>query len=179
MVPGEDDPLLGNRLLVAILVEDDVVFLLQVQELVDDVDEAVLLQDGPPEVIDGVPAIARRIAFLAVEARAIRALVYREEIGRIALQLRSHRRISGVDREECEHPVLEFKAGLTCIASLPLRLGVLVSLIRELILELDAHDGDAVEVKYQVNGLVPCSREVKLPDASAYVLAIANGRSLV
>ena len=51
------------------LVEDDVFLLLQVQELVDDVDEAVLLQDGPPEVIDGIPVIARRVALLAVEAR--------------------------------------------------------------------------------------------------------------
>ena len=179
MVSGEDDPLLGHRLLVAVLIEDNVVFLLQVQEFVDDVDEAVLLQNGLPEVLHGIPIFASWVPLFAVETRTVGALVYGQEVGRVALEFGCHRCIACVYREKGDHAVLELEARFSGIATLPLSLGVLIGLIRELIFELYAHNGNAIEVEDYVDGLVPRGREVELPDAAACVLPISNNGSLI
>ena len=80
VISGEDDPLLGYRLLVAVLVKNDIVLLLQMKKFVDDVDKAILLQNGLPEVFDRV-VNPRRVTLLSVEASTTSALVDGQEIG--------------------------------------------------------------------------------------------------
>lgn len=62
------------------------------------------------------------------------------------------------------------------IATLPLSLGVLIGLIRELIFELYAHNGNAIEVEV-VDGLVPVAERSELPDAARHAFCHIEQRS--
>ena len=96
------------------------------------------------------------------------------------LQLGSHVDALEVDGEKRHHARVELETAAPRVSVLaPLAHGVLDVLSGELVLELYAHQGDAVHVQDHIDGLVTCLGKVELADAAADVLGIAVGGAFV
>ena len=120
------------------------------------------------------------VAGAAVVSRPGGALVERQEEGLRALQLGGHVDIFEIDGEKGHHARVELETATPRVAVLaPLAHGILNVLAGELVLELYAHQGDAVHVQDHVDGLVARLGEVELADAAADVLGIAVGGAFV
>ena len=82
MIPWEDDRFLGDLLLGAVFLRHLLLLHLEIDEFLDDVQQAVFLQYIFPEVGGHiVPIRRRRIPGSAVPAGAVAALVEGEEVG--------------------------------------------------------------------------------------------------
>ena len=180
VIAREDNPLLLALHLVAARVELRLLLDFQVEELVDDVEQAVLLQGDLPQVARSVAVGICGVARSAVVSCPGRALVEGQEEGLRALQLGGHVHVLEVDGEKRQHARVELETAAPRVAVLaPLAHGVLDILAGELVLELYAHQGDAVHVQDHVDGLVARLGEVELADAAADVLGIAVGGAFV
>lgn len=180
VVAGEDDALLLALHLSAEPVLLGLLFDLQVEELVDDVEQAVLLKGYFPEVGDGIAVWVGRVARPAVVSRPGGTLVERQEAGRLSFELGGHVGGVEVDREERHHPAVELEAGLAWVAAMaPLVYRTVDVLAGELVLELYADHGDAVDVENHVHRLVAARSEVELADAAACVHGVALAGGLV
>ena len=180
VVAGEDNALLLALHLPAELVLFRLLLDLQVEELVDDVEQAVLLKGNLPQMRDWVTIGVGRVARAAVVSRSGGTLVERQEASRLSFELGGHIGGVEVDREERHHSAVELEAGLVWVTVMtPLVYRIVDVLAGELVLELYADHGDAVDVEDHVQSLVAARREVELADAAACVHGIALAGGLV
>ena len=172
VVAGEDDFALPDFLDLPVGLPDVLLLLRVADELLEDVEEAVPLQDVLPDIagdVVGVP-LHGGIALAAVAPRAVGALVERQEVRLLAVQLRGHGAVIQVHRHENLDAVAEAEAFLTRVAvGLPLDDAVADVLSAKLVLEFDGHDGYAVDGQHHVHAVAVLRRVVPLADALAGV----------
>ena len=107
MIPGEDDRLLGDLLLGAVLLGDFLFLHLEADKLLENVQQAVLLQNVFPEVGGHiVPIRGRRISRPSVPAGAVAALVEGEKVGLGPVQFGGHHRFVEVHSKEHQDAVV-------------------------------------------------------------------------
>ncbi len=135
VVAREDD-----LLFVDLLAGAKLLFLRQVEEAPDDVEERVALPDLFPEVGG---AIAARV--LGVASAPMRAPVERQERRALAAKERGHVREVGIHREVDQRAALELEEPMPRIASPVLCDRVLHGLVGERVLQLDGRDRQPVE----------------------------------
>ena len=107
VIPGKDDGLLGDLLLGAVLLGDFLFLHLEADKLLENVQQAVLLQYVFPEVGGHiVPIRGRRISRPSVPAGAVAALVEGEKVGLAPVQFGGHHRFVEVHSKEHQDAVV-------------------------------------------------------------------------
>ena len=176
----EDDAALGDGRFLAIPY-DLFLLLLAAHEFLQDVEQAVLLQHVLPHIgRDVVAVLSLRVARTAVLPCPVRALIVRQEKGAPPVELRRHGCLIEVDGEECKNTVIQLESRLARVAVIhPLRLRVVDGLPRELVLQLDGDDRDAVDGEHHVDRIPVLLRVMPLADALADILPIAPHREVI
>ena len=153
---------------------------LQMDELLQDIHHAVLLENILPEIGRRIPFRIGGISLAAVPSRAAAALVERQKNGVLACKLRGHPHFRVIHGKAAQNPFVELEAGLAGIAVVhPLRLGVIHGLAGVLVLQLKGENGDAVQDKHHIHALVATGTVMPLPVAGHMIARILLRRRLV
>jgi hypothetical protein len=151
---------------------------LQVQELADDVQPGVALQDLFPEVAGGRSLGVDRVAGVAVVAE-----VEGQEVGVLALELGGHLDLVVADGEVHQGAAAEGQQRLVLVLAvagqpvLAVLLDGVIDVLREVRLEFDGGDRQAVDEQDQVDALHGVDRGVvDLPDHPQADLAVSLQR---
>ena len=151
---------------------------LQVQELADDVQPGVTLQDLLPQVAGG-----RALGVDRVPGMAVVAEVEGQEVGVLALELGGHLDFVVADGEVHQGAAAEGQQRLVLVLGVPgqpvlaVLLDGVIDVLREVGLEFDGRDRQAVDEQDQVDALQGVDRGVvHLPDHPEADLAVALQR---
>ena len=135
-------------------------------ELLHDVNHAVLSENALPQVRGRVAFGVGRVALSAVSACAVRALIEGQEICVLARELCRHADVHMIDAEECKHAGIEAETYLPRVAvKAPLALGVGYILPRVLVFQFESENGYAIDRYHHIHrlfavgGIVPLAVE--------------------
>ena len=136
MIPGENNGLFGNFFLCTVLLEHLFPLHLNMDKFLEDIQQAVLLQNILPEIRGHIIPIRRgRVPCSAVTAGTVAALVKREKIGLGSIQFGRHHRFIEVYGKKDQDAVIEPERRFPGIAvEHPLLLGVIHTLAGQLVL---------------------------------------------
>lgn len=153
---------------------------LEADELLDNVHHAGGGEDHAPEVVRGIALRVGRVALAAVLAGAVAAHVEGQEIGLLSGQPGGHPGLRQIHAEEGKNPLVELEAELPGVpVLLPLLLRVLHALPRELVLQLEGKDRDAVDRQKHVHTVPVVGAVVPLPDAVKNILPVVLSVGLI
>ena len=128
---------------------------LHMDELLQYVHHAVLLEHVFPQVGGGIAVRVGRVALAAVPARAGAALVEGQEEGVLPRKPGGHPHVEVIHGEIAQDALVELEAQLPRVAvEHPLALGVVGVLAGVLVFQLEGEHGDAVHRQHHVHALV-------------------------
>ena len=180
VVAGEDQALLFDDLLRAIRLKLLLFSDLQMDELLQNVHHAVFLEDFFPEIGSRISIRIGRIAFAAVTAGTVAALVKRKEISVLASKLCGHPDFCMIYGKVAQDPFVELEADLTGIPVIhPLPFGIVYCLAGVLVLQFKGKDRNAVQYEHHVHTFLCIGTEKPLPVAGYMIFGIQGCSSLV
>ena len=124
-------------------------------KLLQNIHHAVLLEDLLPKVSGGIAVGIGGVALAAVVARAVGALVERQEEGILPGQFRGHPDLQLIHAEVAQDTLVELKADLPRVTVVhPLALGVVHRLAGVLVFQFEGEHRDAVDGQHHVHAVV-------------------------
>ena len=135
--------------------EDQLFIFRGMNELLQNVHHAVLLEDLLPQVGGGIAVRISGVALAAVVARAVGALVEGQEEGVLSGQLRGHPDFQQINAEVAQNALVELETDLPWVAVVhPLAFGVVHGLAGVLVFQLEGEHRDTVDGQHHVHAVV-------------------------